>query len=65
MSIAFTDWVIEEQEREERLDLKEHTKNLFKGRGRKMPEDAACVNCGDTARDSHHYRNRAMVGVNI
>ena len=25
MSIAFTDWVIEEQEREERLDLKEHT----------------------------------------
>ena len=29
MSIAFTDWVIEEQEREERLDLKEHTKKFI------------------------------------
>ena len=38
MSIAFTDWVIEEQEREKRLDLKEHTKALFKGRGWKIPE---------------------------
>ena len=30
MSIAFTDWIIEEQEKDERLDLKEHTKNLKK-----------------------------------
>ena len=30
MSLAFTDWVIEEQEREERLDLKEHRKIYLK-----------------------------------
>jgi hypothetical protein len=62
MSIAFTDWIIEEQEKDERIDLKDHTKNLFRGRGWKVPEDAVCVNCGDFAQDSHHYRNRAMGG---
>ena len=58
MNLAFKSWVLDEQEREERLDLKEHTKNLFKGRGWKIPEDAICINCGDFAVDCHHYRNR-------
>jgi len=60
MNLAFKSWVLDEQEREEMLELREHTKNLFKGRGWKIPEDAICVNCNGFAQDSHHYRNRAM-----
>ena len=58
MNLAFKSWVLDEQEREEMLELREHTKNLFKGRGWKIPEDAICINCGDFAVDCHHYRNR-------
>lgn len=61
MGMRFKSWVIDEEEKEI-LDLREHTKNLFKGRGWKVPEDAICVSCGDLAQDSHHYRNRAMGG---
>tara|TARA_Y100001951_G_scaffold102347_1_gene108857 strand:+ start:193 stop:543 length:351 start_codon:yes stop_codon:yes gene_type:complete len=62
MSLAFTDWIIEEQEKDERLDLKEHTKILFKGRNWKIPEDAFCTKCNDFATDCHHYRSRKSGG---
>ena len=62
MSLAFTDWIIEEQEKDERLDLKEHTKILFKGRNWEIPEDAFCTKCNDFATDCHHYRSRKSGG---
>lgn len=44
------------------IDMKDHTKILFKGRNWKIPEDAFCTHCGDFAVDVHHYRARKSGG---
>jgi hypothetical protein len=57
MSIAFTDWVIDYQyERTDRM--KKHTKVLCDYWGYAIPEDIACIVCGNYAVDTHHIKNR-------